>query len=96
MSLKNSDCHCKKKQNSQETTMIISDISHLEITSDDNSVVGGTAYSNAYASASAYGRYYSDTSTSTYTSASSGYPYYYYYYPYSNSYANSGSHSYAN
>ena len=50
--------------------MIISDLSHLEVASEDNSVQGGDASAGANANAYANGRYFASTFTSTYTSAS--------------------------
>ncbi|MBR8836525.1 MAG: hypothetical protein DSM106950_21535 [Stigonema ocellatum SAG 48.90 = DSM 106950] len=57
--------------------MKISDISHLEVASEDNSVVGGNAFADAYASANASGRDFSASYTTTNTSAyASGYYFY--------------------
>jgi hypothetical protein len=61
--------------------MLINDLSHLEVASEDNNIQGGAAFADASAGAYANGQYFAATSTNTYTSASSN-PYYYYYYPY--------------
>jgi hypothetical protein len=66
----------KTTSNSQDNTMIISDISHIEVAVEDNQVQGGFADADAYSSANANGNYFASTYTSTYTSARSGYPYY--------------------
>jgi hypothetical protein len=58
--------------------MIISDLEHLEVVSEEKSVEGGIAFADAYSSAYASGDYFASTYTSTYTSAYSGYSYYYY------------------
>lgn len=73
----------------------ISDLQYLEaVVVEDNSIVGGYAFADAYSSASASGQYFAGTYTSTYTSASSS-PYYYYYYgnsAYSSSSSSSAAH----
>ncbi|MBP5971473.1 hypothetical protein HW132_01660 [Brasilonema sp. CT11] len=73
--------------------MIIADLSHLEITTDNHQIQGGAAFSDAYALAYANGQNFAATSTSTYTNASSGYYYYPYGYYYSPNSANSNSSS---
>ncbi len=71
--------------------MIISDLEHLEVVSEETRVEGGFADASAYSSASANGNYFASTSTSTYTSARSGY---YWWYGLPNSaYSSSGSSS---
>jgi hypothetical protein len=66
----------KTTSNSQEKTMIISDISHIEVAAEDNQVLGGSAIADADASASAFGRYFAGTDTETSTYASSYYSYF--------------------
>jgi len=68
--------------------MIISNLEHLEVISEETSIEGGYAYADSYASAGARGNYFAATYTNTYTSASSNYYYYY-----GGSYASSGSTS---
>jgi hypothetical protein len=67
--------HFQKNQNFQEKTMIISDLSHLEVASEENKVQGGIAFADAFANASAKGRYFAATYTNTYTSAYSSHYY---------------------
>jgi len=51
--------------------MIINDISHIEVaTEEENNIQGGIAFADAYSSASANGRFFASTYTDTYTSAS--------------------------
>lgn len=50
--------------------MIISNLNHLEVVSDNTKIEGGYADADAYASASASGPYYADAYTRTYASAS--------------------------
>jgi hypothetical protein len=76
----------KTTSNSQEKIMIISDISYIEVASEDNQVQGGTAFADADAYASAYGNYFAATDTYTSTSASS-----YYFGNYANSSSSSSS-----
>jgi hypothetical protein len=80
----------KHLQLQERNSMIISDLEHLEVVSEETRVEGGFADANAYASASANGNYFASTYTSTYTSARSGY--YYWWYDLPNS-ASSGSSS---
>jgi hypothetical protein len=56
--------------NSQDKTMIISDISHIEVAAEENSVVGGIATATAGAGAFASGDNFAGTSTNTFASAS--------------------------
>ncbi len=49
--------------------MIISDISHIEVAAEENSVVGGIATATAGAGASASGDNFAGTSTNTFASA---------------------------
>ncbi len=70
--------------------MIISDISHIEVATEDNKIQGGIAFADAYASAYANGKYFAATSTNTYTSAYSNT---YYYYGGSSASSSSGSSS---
>jgi hypothetical protein len=63
--------------NSQDNTMIISDISHIEVAAEDNQVQGGISFADANANASAYGTYFASSRTSTYTNANDSYYYYY-------------------
>jgi hypothetical protein len=56
--------------NSQDKTMIISDISHIEVAAEENSVVGGIATATAGANAFASGDNFAGTSTNTFASAS--------------------------
>ncbi|WP_414582140.1 hypothetical protein [Scytonema sp. PCC 10023] len=71
--------------------MIISDISHIEVAAEDNQVLGGAAFADAYSSGNANGTNFASTYTSTYTSARSGYTYFPFYT--SPNSANSGSTS---
>ncbi|MDF5731312.1 MAG: hypothetical protein PUP92_25750 [Rhizonema sp. PD38] len=73
--------------------MVISDLSHLEVVSEDNNIVGGEAFSDAYAGSSANGRNFSATYTSTNTYTSSGTNNYYSYYPYYGYYPTNSSSS---
>ena len=54
--------------------MIISDLEVLEVVSEQ-SVVGGSAFADAYADAKAKGKYFAATYTDTYAEAKSGYKY---------------------
>ena len=72
--------------------MIISDLEHMEIVSEETRVEGGFADASAYSSANANGSYFASTYTSTYTSARSGYSYPYYSLP-NSAYSSSGSSS---
>ncbi len=72
----------KHLQRQESNSMIISDLEHLEVVSEETNVEGGFASANAGAGASASGNNFAATSTSTYTSATSGYYYYYPYYYY--------------
>jgi hypothetical protein len=72
--------------------MIISDLEHLEVVSEETRVEGGFADASAYSSASANGNYFASTYTSTYTSARSGYDYWWYGLP-NSAYSSSGSSS---
>ncbi|MBW4569297.1 MAG: hypothetical protein KME31_15125 [Tolypothrix carrinoi HA7290-LM1] len=56
--------------------MIISDISHIEVATEDNNIQGGYASAYASSNASAYGPNFAVTSTSTYTNANKGSYYY--------------------
>ena len=60
----------KTTSNSQDKTMIISDISHIEVAAEENSVVGGLATATAFAGGSASGPNFAGTSTNTFASAS--------------------------
>lgn len=76
--------------------MNISNISHLEVVAEENSVTGGIAVANAWASASANGPNFAGTYTNTYTNAyyQSAYYGYYYYQPSSyNAYSSANSSS---
>ncbi|RUS96249.1 hypothetical protein DSM106972_087910 [Dulcicalothrix desertica PCC 7102] len=73
--------------------MIISDISHLEVATEENSIIGGLAIANAYSSAYANGPNFAGTNTSTYTSAYTNDRYYYYYSPNNSASSNSNSSS---
>ncbi|BAZ26356.1 hypothetical protein NIES4073_72620 [Kalymmatonema gypsitolerans NIES-4073] len=50
--------------------MIISDISHIEVAAEENSVVGGIATATAGAGASASGDNFAGSSTNTFAAAS--------------------------
>ncbi|MEI2582009.1 hypothetical protein V5G28_025510 [Scytonema sp. PRP1] len=56
--------------NSQDKTMIISDISHIEVATEEKSVVGGIATATADANAFASGDNFAGSSTNTSASAS--------------------------
>jgi hypothetical protein len=71
--------------------MIISDISHIEVATEDNKIQGGYAFADAYSNAYASGRNFAATYTSTSTSAYD--TYYYYYYGSANASSGSTSHS---
>jgi hypothetical protein len=60
----------KTTSNSQDNTMIISDISHIEVAAEENSVVGGIATATAGAGASASGDNFAGSSTNTFANAS--------------------------
>ena len=53
--------------------MIISNLEVLEVVREDEKVEGGVAFADAFANASASGRYFAASRTDTYTSVYSSY-----------------------
>jgi hypothetical protein len=68
--------------------MLIRNLEQLEVISEETSVEGGIAFSDAGAYANANGNYFASTYTSSYTNASSNNSWWWY-----GSYASSGSNS---